>query len=89
MSMRDLLRARSEAPLEALELGPLIGRGSFGRVYKGEAPRPALRRASALASHACGMRSRMLSPPLHWRSCLQAPPFIPVSLVPGGSSKPG
>ena len=33
--MRDLLRARSEAPLEALELGPLIGRGSFGRVYKG------------------------------------------------------
>ena len=36
MSMRDLLRARSEAPLEALELGPLIGRGSFGRVYKGE-----------------------------------------------------
>ncbi|CAK0735475.1 hypothetical protein CVIRNUC_000587 [Coccomyxa viridis] len=35
MSMRDLLRARSEAPLEALELGPLIGRGSFGRVYKG------------------------------------------------------
>ena len=39
MSMRDLLRARSEAPLEALELGPLIGRGSFGRVYKGEALR--------------------------------------------------
>ena len=36
MSMRDLLRARSEAPLEALELGPLIGRGSFGRVYKGD-----------------------------------------------------
>ena len=35
MSMRDLLRARSELPLEALELGPLIGRGSFGRVYKG------------------------------------------------------
>ena len=38
MSMRDLLRARSEAPLEALELGPLIGRGSFGRVYKGQHP---------------------------------------------------
>ncbi|CAL5225265.1 g8059 [Coccomyxa viridis] len=35
MSMRDLLRARSEAPLEALELGPIIGRGSFGRVYRG------------------------------------------------------
>ena len=37
MSMRDLLRARSEAPLEALELGPIIGRGSFGRVYRGQA----------------------------------------------------
>ena len=38
MSMRDLLRARSEAPLEALELGPIIGRGSFGRVYRGQLP---------------------------------------------------
>lgn len=35
VGMQDLLRHRSEAGLEALELGPLIGRGSFGRVYKG------------------------------------------------------
>ncbi|CAL8467074.1 g6610 [Coccomyxa elongata] len=33
--IQDLLRHRSEAGLDALELGPLIGRGSFGRVYKG------------------------------------------------------
>ena len=55
MSMRDLLRARSEAPLEALELGPIIGRGSFGRVYKGEALRQPLRRAYTLTSHAYGL----------------------------------
>ncbi|KAK9916935.1 hypothetical protein WJX75_008980 [Coccomyxa subellipsoidea] len=35
MGIQDLLRHRSEVGLEALELGPLVGRGSFGRVYKG------------------------------------------------------
>ncbi|BDA40615.1 probable LIM domain-containing serine/threonine-protein ki at C-terminar half [Coccomyxa sp. Obi] len=35
LGIQDLLRHRSEAGLDALELGPLIGRGSFGRVYKG------------------------------------------------------
>lgn len=35
LSIQDLLRHRSDTGLEALELGPLIGRGSFGRVYKG------------------------------------------------------
>lgn len=35
IGIQDLLRHRSEAGLDALELGPLIGRGSFGRVYKG------------------------------------------------------
>ena len=40
VNMQDLLRQRAEAGLEALELGPLIGRGSFGRVYKGEGLRP-------------------------------------------------
>ena len=37
-------------PLEALELGPIIGRGSFGRVYKGEALRQLC--AYTLTSHA-------------------------------------
>ena len=35
IGIQDLLRHRSEAGLDALEVGPLIGRGSFGRVYKG------------------------------------------------------
>jgi hypothetical protein len=35
LGMQDLLRHRAEVGLEQLELGPLIGRGSYGRVYKG------------------------------------------------------
>lgn len=30
-----LLRMRTSADLEGIELGPELGRGSFGRVYKG------------------------------------------------------
>lgn len=33
-SMRPLLRQRSDAPLEGVEMGPLLGRGSYGRVFK-------------------------------------------------------
>lgn len=38
-SMSALLKARSDAAvLKDLKLGPLIGSGSFGRVFRGEAP---------------------------------------------------
>lgn len=33
-----LLRMRTSADLEGIELGPELGRGSFGRVYKGAPP---------------------------------------------------
>ena len=33
-SIRPLLRQRSDAPLEGVEMGPLLGRGSYGRVFK-------------------------------------------------------
>lgn len=35
MSLPDLLRARSAQLVGALELGAPLGRGSFGKVYKG------------------------------------------------------
>ena len=38
MSLPDLLRARSAQLVGALELGAPLGRGSFGKVYKGALP---------------------------------------------------
>ena len=35
-SLAELLRQRERATIGGLELGELLGRGSFGRVYKGE-----------------------------------------------------
>ena len=40
MSLPDLLRARSAQLVGALELGAPLGRGSFGKVYKGASPPP-------------------------------------------------
>jgi len=34
-SLAELLRQRERATIGGLELGELLGRGSFGRVYKG------------------------------------------------------
>ena len=33
-----LLRMRESADLEGIEVGPELGRGSYGRVYKGAGP---------------------------------------------------
>lgn len=38
MSLPDLLRARSAQLVGSLELGAPLGRGSFGKVYKGVLP---------------------------------------------------
>lgn len=38
-SHSQLLKLRMEGGLEGIELGPLLGRGSYGRVFKGAAPR--------------------------------------------------
>ena len=35
-SLAELLRQRERATIGGLELGELLGRGSFGRVYKGD-----------------------------------------------------
>ncbi len=35
---QHLLKMRLEGGLEGIEMGPILGRGSFGRVYKGTAP---------------------------------------------------
>lgn len=40
MSLPDLLRARSAQLVGALELGAPLGRGSFGKVYKGALAQP-------------------------------------------------
>ena len=32
---QHLLKMRLEGGLEGIEMGPILGRGSFGRVYKG------------------------------------------------------
>ncbi len=37
-ALAELLRQRERATIGGLELGELLGRGSFGRVYKGEPP---------------------------------------------------
>ena len=34
---QHLLKMRLEGGLEGIEMGPILGRGSFGRVYKGVA----------------------------------------------------
>ena len=34
-SLAELLRQRERATIGGLELGEMLGRGSFGRVYKG------------------------------------------------------
>ena len=34
-SLPEVLRTRQGGSLEGVEIGPLLGRGSFGRVYKG------------------------------------------------------
>ena len=36
-SVRELFRQRSNMPLDEVELGPLLGRGAYGRVFKGMA----------------------------------------------------
>ena len=38
--LSGVLRERQKAQLGGLELGELLGRGSFGKVYKGPALRP-------------------------------------------------
>ena len=38
MSMPELFRQRSHMPLDEVELGPLLGRGAYGRVFKGDPP---------------------------------------------------
>ena len=35
---QHLLKMRLEGGLEGIEMGPILGRGSFGRVYKGVTP---------------------------------------------------
>ena len=63
-----LLKMRMEGGLEGIELGPLLGKGSYGRVFKGGAPSVALslqpqsagpktRSAPAAASLQCMCRS--------------------------------
>ena len=37
---QHLLKMRLEGGLEGIEMGPILGRGSFGRVYKGTALLP-------------------------------------------------
>ncbi len=37
---QHLLKMRLEGGLEGIEMGPILGRGSFGRVYKGTVPLP-------------------------------------------------
>lgn len=32
---RGLMQQASDCPIEGLLMGPLLGRGSFGRVYRG------------------------------------------------------
>ena len=44
-----LLRMRTTSDLEGIELGPELGRGSYGKVYKG-ARRPVPYRASGFSS---------------------------------------
>lgn len=36
-SVPELFRQRSHMPLDEVELGPLLGRGAYGRVFKGAA----------------------------------------------------
>ena len=38
---QTLMKLRLEGGLDGIELGPVLGQGSFGRVYKGEALRTA------------------------------------------------
>ena len=33
-SLTNVLKMRADGPLSGVELGPLLGRGSYGRVYK-------------------------------------------------------
>ena len=40
MSLPDILRARSAMLVGSLELGAPLGRGSYGKVYKGVSPPP-------------------------------------------------
>lgn len=40
-TLASLLRNRSSGGLAGVEVGPLLGRGSYGRVYKGGQPAPA------------------------------------------------
>ena len=47
-SLRLQLRMRLEGGLEGIELGPLLGRGSYGKVYKGEAASHVAHPASSL-----------------------------------------
>ena len=51
MSLPDLLRARSAQLVGSLELGAPLGRGSFGKVYKGALLPP---RAASHMSHTSG-----------------------------------
>lgn len=37
-SVPELFRQRSQMPLDEVELGPLLGRGAYGRVFKGTQP---------------------------------------------------
>ena len=76
-SMRPLLRQRSDAPLEGVEMGPLLGRGSYGRVFKVR---------DQLSLHCCSLPVR-----LPWRvdmghaswswSCLPAAGTLPGQLA--------
>ena len=47
---QTLMKLRLEGGLDGIELGPVLGQGSFGRVYKGAVsiPHTRARRAAAL-----------------------------------------
>lgn len=38
VAVQELFRQRSHMPLDEVELGPLLGRGAYGRVFKGSCP---------------------------------------------------